>query len=57
MICLIGEGFGQPLEWIYLDAIDPDLKMEMRAGDTSGGADLSDQLSGFNVIANGYEEF
>ena len=54
---LIREGLCQPLERIYLDAIDPDLKMEMRAGDTSGGADLSDQLPGLDMVPDSNEEF
>jgi len=49
---LFWKGIGQPLEWIYLDAINPDLKMEMRAGHSSGGADLSDQLSSLDVVSD-----
>ena len=55
--CLIGEGFGQPLQRIYLDTVDPHFKMKVRPGDTSGGADLSDQLPGLDVVPDGNQEF
>jgi hypothetical protein len=48
----MGKDLCQPGERIYLDAIDPDFEMEMGTGDTSGVANLADQLPGLDVLSD-----
>jgi len=46
------KSFIQPFQGINLDATHPQVPVEMRTGDTTGRADLADQLSCTDVIAD-----
>ena len=51
------EGLGQPIERVHLDAVHPDLKMEMWTGHTTGGTYFPDQLPRLDMLSNRYVEF